>query len=56
MTLVRGDLAGIARENLFPAFIYNTLGIPIAAGVLYPFLGLLSPIFAAVAMSLSRPP
>jgi Cu+-exporting ATPase len=67
VTLVRGDLRGIVRarklsqatmrnirQNLFFAFIYNALGVPIAAGVLYPFLGLLlSPIFAAVAMSFS---
>src|SRR5713226_8401114 len=67
VTLVKGDLRGIVRarklsqatmrnirQNLFFAFIYNALGVPIAAGVLYPFLGLLlSPIFAAVAMSFS---
>lgn len=67
VTLVKGDLAGIARartlsratmrnirQNLFLAFIYNVLGIPLAAGVLYPFLGLmLSPIVAALAMALS---
>jgi Cu+-exporting ATPase len=67
ITLVKGDLAGIARaivlsratmrnirENLVFAFAYNTIGIPIAAGVLYPAFGLLlSPIFAALAMSLS---
>ena len=67
VTLVKGDLAGIARarvlsratmrnirENLFLAFVYNCLGIPIAAGVLYPAFGwLLSPIVAAAAMSLS---
>jgi cation transport ATPase len=42
------------RQNLFFAFIYNLLGVPIAAGVLYPFFGLLlSPIFAAAAMSFS---
>ena len=42
------------RQNLFLAFVYNALGVPIAAGALYPFLGiLLSPIFAAAAMSLS---
>jgi Cu+-exporting ATPase len=42
------------RQNLFFAFIYNALGVPIAAGVLYPFFGiLLSPIFAAAAMSFS---
>ncbi len=67
VTLVKGDLAGIVRarhlsrtvmrnirQNLFLAFVYNTLGVPIAAGVLYPFFGLLlSPIVAAAAMSLS---
>jgi Cu+-exporting ATPase len=67
VTLVKGDLRGILRarrlsqatmknirENLFFAFIYNALGVPIAAGVLYPFLGiLLSPMLAAAAMSLS---
>jgi Cu+-exporting ATPase len=67
VTLVKGDLNGIVRarrlsratirnirQNLFAAFIYNTLGVPIAAGVLYPFSGLLmSPILAAAAMSLS---
>jgi Cu+-exporting ATPase len=67
ITLVKGDLAGIARgralsraamrnirENLALAFVYNVVGIPIAAGVLYPGFGiLLSPIIAAVAMSLS---
>ncbi len=67
VTLVKGDLTGIVRarrlsratirnirQNLFAAFIYNTLGVPIAAGVLYPFSGLLlSPILAAAAMSLS---
>jgi Cu2+-exporting ATPase len=67
ITLVRGDLRGIARarrlshkvmknirENLFFALAYNTLGIPIAAGVLYPFFGiLLSPMIAALAMSFS---
>ena len=67
VTLVKGDLVGIVRaralsegtlknikQNLFFAFIYNTLGVPIAAGVLYPFFGiLLSPIIAAAAMSLS---
>ena len=67
ITLVKGDLAGIVRarklsratmknirQNLFFAFIYNSIGVPIAAGVLYPFFGLLlSPIFAAAAMSLS---
>jgi Cu+-exporting ATPase len=67
VTLVKGDLRGIAkairlsratmrniRENLFFAFLYNGLGIPLAAGVLYPFFGLLlSPIIAGAAMSLS---
>jgi P-type Cu+ transporter len=67
VTLVKGDLAGILRarrlsqatmsnirQNLFFAFIYNAVGVPIAAGVLYPFFGLLlSPIFAAAAMSFS---
>ncbi len=67
VTLVRGDLRGIVRarrlaratvanirQNLFWAFFYNALGIPIAAGVLYPWLGwLLSPMIAAAAMSLS---
>ncbi|WP_280139841.1 heavy metal translocating P-type ATPase [Nitrosomonas communis] len=67
ITLLRGDLLGIVRarhlseatmrnirQNLFFAFFYNTAGIPIATGVLYPFLGiLLSPIFAAAAMALS---
>jgi P-type Cu+ transporter len=67
VTLVKGDLRGIARaralsratmrnirENLFFALVYNALGVPIAAGVLYPFSGiLLSPIFAAAAMSFS---
>ena len=67
VTLVRGDLTGVVqaivlsrgtmrniRQNLFFAFAYNTLGIPVAAGVLYPFFGvLLSPMIAAAAMSLS---
>ncbi|TWT29804.1 Silver exporting P-type ATPase [Thalassoglobus neptunius] len=67
VTLVKGDLRGIERairlsratmknirQNLFFAFIYNVLGVPIAAGVLYPFFGiLLSPMIAAAAMSLS---
>ncbi len=67
VTLVKGDLRGIAkaihlsratmrniRQNLFFAFIYNSLGVPIAAGALYPFFGwLLSPIIAGAAMSLS---
>jgi Cu+-exporting ATPase len=67
VTLVKGDLRGIARarrlsratmrnirQNLFFAFVYNTLGVPIAAGVLYPMFGLLlSPMIASAAMSLS---
>jgi Cu+-exporting ATPase len=67
VTLVKGDLRGIARarrlsrgtmrnirQNLFFAFIYNSLGVPIAAGVLFPFFGLLlSPMIASAAMSLS---
>jgi Cu+-exporting ATPase len=67
VTLVRGDLHGIAqairlsratmrniRQNLFFAFVYNAVGIPIAAGLLYPFFGvLLSPMIAGAAMSLS---
>ena len=67
ITLVKGDLAGIARaralsnatmtnirQNLFLAFVYNALGVPIAAGVLYPVLGwMLSPMIAAAAMALS---
>lgn len=67
ITLVKGDLRGITRarrlsrgtmrnirQNLFFAFIYNTLGVPVAAGVLYPIFGLLlSPMMAAAAMSLS---
>jgi Cu+-exporting ATPase len=66
-TLVKGDLRGIVRarrlsvatmrnirQNLFFALIYNTAGVPVAAGLLYPFFGILiSPIFAAAAMSLS---
>lgn len=45
---------GNIKQNLFFAFIYNALGVPIAAGVLYPFFGvLLSPVIAAAAMSLS---
>jgi Cu+-exporting ATPase len=66
-TLVKGDLKGIVRarrlaratmrnisQNLFFALIYNAAGVPIAAGILYPFLGILiSPMFAAAAMSLS---
>ncbi|MCA0920657.1 heavy metal translocating P-type ATPase [Pseudooceanicola nanhaiensis] len=67
ITLVKGDLGGIVRarrlaeatmrnirQNLFFAFGYNTAGVPVAAGILYPFLGvLLSPVVAAAAMSLS---
>ena len=67
VTLLKGDLNGIVeainlsratmgniRQNLFFAFVYNAAGVPIAAGILYPVLGiLLSPIFAATAMSLS---
>jgi Cu+-exporting ATPase len=67
VTLVKGDLRGIVRarrlsratmanirQNLFFAFVYNALGVPVAAGVLYPAFGLLlSPMIAAAAMSLS---
>jgi P-type Cu+ transporter len=67
VTLVKGDLRGIARarrlsqatmrnikQNLFFAFVYNSIGVPIAAGILYPFFGLLlSPMIAAAAMSFS---
>lgn len=67
VTLVKGDLRGVTRairlsqatmsnirQNLFFAFIYNSVGVPVAAGVLYPFFGLLlSPMIAAAAMSLS---
>ena len=67
VTLVKGDLRGIVRarrlsravmrnirQNLFFAFIYNSLGVPVAAGALYPLFGLLlSPMLAAVAMSFS---
>jgi Cu+-exporting ATPase len=67
VTLVKGDLRGIVRaihlsratmrnikQNLFWAFVYNSVGVPIAAGVLYPFFGiLLSPMLAAAAMSFS---
>ncbi|MDP3071393.1 MAG: copper-translocating P-type ATPase [Opitutaceae bacterium] len=67
VTLVKGDLRGIAqairlsratmsniRQNLFFAFVYNALGVPVAAGILYPFFGmLLSPMIAGAAMSLS---
>jgi Cu+-exporting ATPase len=67
ITLVKGDLRGIVRaralskatmrnirQNLFFAFIYNAVGVPLAAGVLYPFFGLLlSPIIASAAMTFS---
>lgn len=67
ITLIKGDLRGIVRarrlsrltmqnikQNLFFAFVYNSLGVPVAAGILYPFLGiLLSPMIAAAAMSFS---
>ena len=67
MTLVRGDLRAIAqarrlsratmrniRQNLFLAFIYNALGVPVAAGLLYPVFGVfISPIWASVAMTAS---
>jgi Cu+-exporting ATPase len=67
VTLVKGDLRGIVkairlsratmrnvRQNLFFAFVYNAVGIPVAAGVLYPVFGvLLSPIFAGAAMAMS---
>jgi Cu+-exporting ATPase len=67
MTLVKGDLGGIVRarrlsqatmrnirQNLFFAFVYNLLGVPIAAGILYPFFGLLlSPMIASAAMTFS---
>ncbi|MBA3786134.1 MAG: HAD-IC family P-type ATPase, partial [Acidobacteria bacterium] len=67
ITLIKGDLRGVVtaialskatirtvKQNLFWAFIYNVLGIPIAAGLLYPFFGiLLSPIIASAAMSFS---
>ena len=67
VVLVKGDLRGIAkarqlsrktmrniRQNLFFAFIYNALGVPVAVGVLYPFFGiLLSPVIASAAMSFS---
>jgi Cu+-exporting ATPase len=67
VTLVKGDLTGIVRaiklsrgtmknirQNLFFAFIYNSIGVPVAAGVLYPVFGiLLSPVIAAAAMSFS---
>ncbi len=67
ITLVKGDLGGIVRavmlsratmrnirQNLFFAFVYNAVGVPVAAGVLYPAIGvLLSPVIAALAMSFS---
>ncbi len=67
ITLVRGSLRGVVtaislsrrtmrviKQNLFWAFVYNTLGIPVAAGLLYPFTGwLLSPVLASAAMALS---
>jgi len=67
ITLIRGSLGGVVtaialsrqtikviRQNLFWAFVYNTLGIPLAAGALYPFTGwLLSPVVASAAMALS---
>ena len=67
ITLVKGDLQGIVKakklshavmknikQNLFFAFIYNVVGVPIAAGILFPFFGLLlSPMIAAAAMSVS---
>jgi Cu+-exporting ATPase len=67
ITLIKDDLGGVARaitlsrktirvikQNLFWAFFYNVIGIPVAAGILYPFFGiLLSPIFASAAMAFS---
>ena len=67
MTLVKGDLGGIVRarhlshavmrnirQNLFFSFVFNGIGVPVAAGILYPWFGLLlSPIIASAAMSLS---
>ena len=67
ITLLRGDLRGIVRarrlsratvrnirQNLFLAFVYNVVGVPVAAGLLYPFLGvLISPIWASAAMTFS---
>src|SRR5262249_58946162 len=67
VTLLKGDLSGIVkartlsaavmrniRQNLFFAFVYNSLGVPVAAGILYPLFGLLlSPVVAAAAMALS---
>ena len=67
ITLLKGDLRGIVRarrlsratmknirQNLFLAFVYNAIGVPVAAGILYPFTGMLiSPIWASAAMTLS---
>ena len=67
VTLLKGDLRGVARarrlsrgtmrnirQNLFFAFVYNVAGVPIAAGILYPFFGvLLSPVIASAAMTFS---
>jgi Cu+-exporting ATPase len=67
VTLIKGDLRGVVRavrlsrstmknirQNLFFAFVYNALGVPLAAGILYPFFGLLlSPMIAAAAMTFS---
>ena len=67
ITLVKGDLRGIVRarhlsratmrnirQNLFLAFVYNAVGVPVAAGILYPFIGtLISPIWASAAMTFS---
>jgi len=67
VTLIKGDLRGIVRarrlsratmknvrQNLFFAFVYNAVGVPVAAGLLYPFIGtLISPIWASAAMTLS---
>ena len=67
ITLIKGDLRGIVRarrlsratmrnirQNLFLAFVYNAIGVPVAAGVLYPMTGtLISPIWASAAMTLS---
>jgi Cu+-exporting ATPase len=66
ITLIAGDLRGIVRarrlsratmknirQNLFLAFIYNAIGVPVAAGILYPFGILVSPIWASAAMTLS---
>jgi Cu+-exporting ATPase len=67
LTLVSGDMRGIVRarrlsritmrnirQNLFLAFIYNAIGVPVAAGILYPFIGaLISPIWASAAMTFS---